>query len=215
MRLRPNIASDLGADGNHFRRDRAAFTLLEMVVVVALIAILAAAIVPEMRGTMGDARLRASGRQLIDVIDMTCSRAVSLNQLHRLRFEPGTGRYRVERRASREDRAEKGRRFVPAREIPGFEGEIDRRVSLHVRPLDGEPMETPAGPGSGPTGPAEPAPMSATASEGPPGDEAISFYPDGTADASELMLEERDGFRLLLRINPVTARVEVRDLDRK
>ena len=34
------------------------------------------------------------------------------------------------------------------------------------------------------------------------------FYPDGTADAREIQLEDRDGFRLVLRINPTTARVQ-------
>ena len=45
--------------------------------------------------------------------------------------------------------------------------------------------------------------------------EVISFYPDGTADACEIRLEDREGFRLGLQINPVTARVRVLELERK
>ena|SRR5687768_13309044 len=37
----------------------------------------------------------------------------------------------------------------------------------------------------------------------------ITFYPDGTADARELLLRDRQGFRLALRINPITARVQI------
>ena len=37
----------------------------------------------------------------------------------------------------------------------------------------------------------------------------------GTADAAEIILRDRDGFRLYLRINPITARVELVDLERQ
>ena len=37
----------------------------------------------------------------------------------------------------------------------------------------------------------------------------ITFYPDGTADARELLLRDRQGFQLALRINPITARVQI------
>ena len=47
------------------------------------------------------------------------------------------------------------------------------------------------------------------------GDETIGFYADGTADAREIQLEDRDGFRLVLRINPTTARVRIVELERK
>jgi len=46
-------------------------------------------------------------------------------------------------------------------------------------------------------------------------DDAITFYPDGTADASEILLRDRDGFRVALRINPVTARVRIIELARE
>ena len=46
-------------------------------------------------------------------------------------------------------------------------------------------------------------------------DETIVFYPDGTADAREIRLEDRQGFRLALRINPTTARVRIVELERK
>ena len=40
-------------------------------------------------------------------------------------------------------------------------------------------------------------------------EEAVTFYPDGTADARQIELADRDGFRLALRINPITSRVQI------
>jgi len=39
--------------------------------------------------------------------------------------------------------------------------------------------------------------------------EAITFYPDGTADGTEILLQDRAGFKLVLQVNPVTGRVEI------
>ena len=43
----------------------------------------------------------------------------------------------------------------------------------------------------------------------------VAFYPDGTADAAAFLLRDRDGFRLLLQINPITARVHVVEMERE
>ena len=45
--------------------------------------------------------------------------------------------------------------------------------------------------------------------------DAISFYPDGTADAAMIILQDRAGFRLGLKLNPITARVHVFELERE
>ena len=59
------------------------FTLMELMLVLTLIAIMAAMIVPEMKGSMEDALLRSSARKVVDVFNLTYSRAVSFNQLHK------------------------------------------------------------------------------------------------------------------------------------
>ena len=46
-------------------------------------------------------------------------------------------------------------------------------------------------------------------------EQTITLYPDGTADAVEIVLRDREGFRLGLRINPITARVQSIDLQRQ
>ena len=45
--------------------------------------------------------------------------------------------------------------------------------------------------------------------------EAVTFYADGTADAGEIVLRDRQGFRLGLRVHGATGRVELRELERE
>lgn len=172
-------------------------------VVIVLIGIMAAVIVPEMKGTYEDALLRATSRRLVDVFHLAYSRAVSLNQIHRVRFDKITGRYFIESTAQS---AEHGSGFVPARDIPEGEGTLDRRISVEFRKQD-EALSS------------VPDPVTSAASEEDPEfrnkDEGIAFYSDGTADAGEVLLRDRDGFRLALRINPVTARVQIVELERQ
>ena len=63
---------------------------------------------------------------------------------------------------------------------------------------------------------AEPdAPAEAPVSGNRPDEAMIAFYPDGTADSGAVLLRDRDGFRLLLQINPVTARIQVVEMERE
>lgn len=166
-----------------------AFTLIELMVVVVIIAILSGVIVAEMGGTFQDALLRSSSRQLISVFSVASSRAISLNRLLRVRIDRATGRYAVEKHA-------RGDEFIPAEDISGGSGALDSRISVRIAEADeveraatGSPERTPSN--------------------------AINFYPDGTADGREIELRDRDGFGLSLRVNPVTARVQVLPLERQ
>lgn len=149
---------------------------------ILLITILTAVLVPEMRGTFEEALLRSSARQLVGACGVAYGRAVADGQVHRLRFDPATGKFKVERRveptSSPPDRVD----------VPGGTGTIDPRVVVQLRPGEGE---APGAAGDGP---------------------GVSFFPDGTAEAAEFILRDRAGFRLSVRINPVTARPQIREL---
>jgi Tfp pilus assembly protein FimT len=150
-------------------------------VVVVLLVILTALIVPEMRGTFEDAVLRSTSRKLVSAMNLAHSRAVTLQQLHRVVLDPTAGRFAIERRA----RAEEGTGYVNVSDVPAGAGELDKRITILIQ-KDGE--------------------------ENP---NHISFYPDGTAEAAELILRDREGFRVGLRINSVTARVTAQQLGRE
>jgi type II secretion system protein H len=173
------------------------FTLIELMVVIVLIAIMTAVILPEMKGTYEDALLRSTARKLVDVFNVANSHAIALNQIHRVRLDRRNGRYFIETR-----NAERGTRNS---EVPGGEGTFDTRISVEIRNVaedSADPVENAA------TVAADEFRNRAT-------DGAISFYADGTADAQEILLRDRQGFRLVLRINPITARVHIIELERE
>jgi len=173
-------------------------------VVVVLIGIMAAMIIPEMQGTYEEALLRSTSRELVSLMNLASSRAVSRNELLRVRLDKGTGKYALERQTGTGTRRNA---FVPVRDLPGGEGKLDSRITIEIR-QPGEaasPLE------------AEPGTFEKGRLDSPPSDrrDTIVFYPDGTADAGEIRLEDRSGFRLALRINPVTARIRIVELDRQ
>jgi len=184
------------------RRSPAGFTLIELMVVIAIIGIMTALMIPEMKGSFQDALLRSSSRELINVFDLAYSRAVSLNQKRLVLLNEQTGQYQVEKQVMENGQEN----FVPADDMPGNNGQLDPRIAVKFH----QPEESPSDDNTPAKTPA-PAVESGKASD----DVTIAFYPDGTADAGEIMLRDRDGFRLLLQINPVTSRVHVVEMERE
>lgn len=177
-------------------------------VVVVLIGIMTAMIIPEMKGTFEDALLRSTSRKLVGALNLAYSQAVTVNQLHRLRIDQTKGRYVLEKMAQ-EGEGIGG--FVPVRDLPGCEGELDRRISIEIR----KPNEDATPPASDEAVRAEP--RSASDEDLPVlnDSDVFVFYGDGTTEAREVILKDRDGFRLALRINPTTARVQIVELERE
>jgi hypothetical protein len=172
-------------------------------IVVILIGIMTAMILPEMRGTFQDALLRSTGRKMVEVLNLANSRAVSLNQAHKVVFDTKGHRYAIERSARGQD---EGNGPVALRDIPGGEAEIDPSLSLELHTAEVESVEM-----------GEQAEPIESHDEGITDRrrDVIAFYPDGTADATELALRDREGHQIVLRINPITARVQVLERDPK
>jgi prepilin-type N-terminal cleavage/methylation domain-containing protein len=197
--LSPGERAGVRASVNPNPSVASAFTLIELMIVIVLIGILSALIIPEMKGGYQDALLRSTGRNLVNAFSIASSRAISLNQLHRVRLDAKTGRYVIEKR-TRE--TVQGDEFAPLKDVSEAEGTLDTRISIQVRTPEQMPADTLE------------RTSSAAAANGPTID-TISFYSDGTADSAELLLRDRQGFRLLLRINSITSRVKVLELERE
>ena len=180
-----------------------AFSLIELMVVLMLIGIMTAMIIPQMKGTFEDALLRSTGRKLIDVFNLASSRSITLGQAHRVRLDLKKGHYSVERTMPER---EQGIGLIQVPDIPGGDGRIDTRITVEVHNAADDPSE-----------PLDQDPAFVTGAEARnrAKEEAIGFYADGTADAAEIVLRDREGFRLALRINPITARIRIVELERK
>ena len=161
------------------RLNRSAFTLVELMVVITIIAIIGSVIVLEMGGTYEDALLRTNARKLIDVCDAASNRAIAVRQAQALRINAASGKLMVESKV----------RDADEQETEIIEGELDTRVALSIR----EPQRD----------------EEADESETPVEMDTIVFYPDGSADAREFLFRDRAGVELVLRINPTTGRVRV------
>jgi type II secretion system protein H len=172
-------------------RPRQGFTLVELMVVVLIIAIMSAAIVADMRGTLADALLRSTSRQLISAFNSASSRAVSLHTRQRIRFDQNAPRFFLE-----------SPNFHGAVFTPDSEEHLDPRISIRVREPEMEPVE-----GADEESVEDSAEKEAMPDPGQR--EAIVFYPDGTADAKDIVLTDKDEFHQVLRINRITARVEL------
>jgi len=165
-------------------------------VVITIISILTALIIPEMKGSYQEALLRSTCRDLINVFDLTYSRAVSLNQTRRFRLDEKTGHYLVEKQVYEDGKED----FVPVNET-GSSGAVNPKIAVAFHGPDevattGDDQTT------------APPPDESTIAPGP----TIAFYPDGTADPGVIELTDSDGFRLALKINPITARIHVEEM---
>jgi prepilin-type N-terminal cleavage/methylation domain-containing protein len=173
-------------------RPTSGFTLTELLVVCLIIGIMAALVVAEMRSSFEDALLRSSGRRLIDVCGLTYSRAVSSSQIHRVRLDKYSGQYLIEKQVGD---GQEDSDFEPATDIPAFKGQFDQRVLIDLQRPEPDSIEE---------SDLEPRPLA---------NDGITFYPDGTADACQILLRDRMGYEMTLQINPTTGRVHVMEKD--
>ena len=171
-------------------------------IVVVVVAILSAVLVSEMKGTFEGELLHSTSRSLTGALGVAYRQSVTSNQPHRLRIDATKGRFMIERR---DTAGESASGFVPLDNVRDANGRLDPRITVAI--TDTEDLE---------------ATESSTETPAEPGDEdaqkdstAILFMPDGTTEKREIHLRDRQGFGLALRLNPITARVKLVQLERK
>jgi len=184
---------------------RRGFSLIELIVVLVIMAILGSTIVPQFAGTQEDVILRASGREIVAALTLSYSLAVSRQTPCRLLLDAARGRWRIEAPAAAPAgdgsdtwpaRGGSGE-FALVRDVPETEGTIDHRIAVQVRERREEDRPR----------------RDAGRSDASP--EGILFRPDGTAEPKEVVLRDRAGFGIAVRVNPATSRVRAMAIERE
>lgn len=180
---------------------RAGFTLLELLIVLAILAMIMMMSWPAVGGLLAKNELRSAARQVRAVLAKTRLAAMESGTVHQFRFQPGTPRCEVARLAVEE--------LPPPRapqetgKLGGVSGESDEtRLPSGVR---WESPDTNA------------VPLPPTSSDEAP-DEAwstpILFFPNGRTSNARLQLGGRRGFRIGLSLRGVTGTVAIGNLQR-
>jgi len=161
------------------------FTLLELMIVIILIGVVTAVVLPEMRGTYEDMLLRSTSRKILDLSALASSRAVTTGKEQQIKFDTVHASYDLG-----EAKSSMGGGFASERSFE--KGNWDTRIVLELRRSKLEPS---------------------------PGDEieekpknkpdVLSFFSDGTADAKEIRLHDRQGVGITLKMNATTARFRI------
>lgn len=79
-----------------YARHRSALTLLEMVLVLAVMVAVSALVLPAMQGPMNDQRLRKSGDLVLAQWSKARLAAMKTGRMHMFRYETGSDRYQVQ-----------------------------------------------------------------------------------------------------------------------
>ena len=165
-------------------------------VVIVVMTILAGVLIPDFSGDRDEAKLRTAGRTLLSTLRFAASHAATMNRAHRLQIDPPTRRFWLE---VQDDKRE----FRP---VADMMHEFDASLRIDFRRPEPKLLNREAT--------SEPPPEPVTEEEvrmfgGFVNNELqrIYFWPDGTADAREILVQAEDEGGIVLSINPTTSRV--------
>ena len=184
---------------NH-RSSRDAFTLLELLIVLAVLAGMAALSWPAVSGLLAKSEIRSAAKQVRAALTRARLDAMESGTVHQFRYQAGTGRFEIA--------AVTG----PANEGPesGLSGPVDREASENAENTlpSGVCFESPGGYEDG-LGFAKPAVL--------PGEERWSapllFFPNGRTSSAKLRLRGRRDYSLQLSLRGVTGTVTLGKLE--
>ncbi len=172
------------------------FSLTELMVVIIVLSIVTATVTPQFVGSLEDATLRRSARELAATLRLARSHAVTTNAATRFLLD-AEGHYWIEGRG-RSGALVGARPFERLDHVPGTHGEITETIATRIERLGAADQRLASRGGS-----------SAESADGRVPRAMIRFLPDGTTEAIAIVLRDRDGFELRVRLVPATAAVEI------
>jgi prepilin-type N-terminal cleavage/methylation domain-containing protein len=199
-------------------KNRRAFTLLELLLVLALLAIMAAFSWPALRGSMGGQNLRSAGDQVRTNWLRARTKAITSGEAMSFRYQPGTGRYRIEQRTEQQILLAAFTASPGGAGQPGGGASSATAVQSGSPPAPVPPIEDKLPDGVSFGGSEVMADSRATrlAAEDrvrSMGDgswsEAVLFYPDGTATAAQVVLVGARGRAIAIELRGLTGDVRV------
>lgn len=170
------------------RNVRGAFTLLEVLVVLTVVAILMAVALPNMRGSREGERLRSAARELVAVGGYARQMAIAQGKPASLRFDPQRRVWRLVLPESEQDERRARRAARRGGTEGGTEEEHPRTLPQGVKftsiTRDNRPIET-AGRGNFPE---------------------ITFFPNGGSDGGRVVLTNSRDKSMTVEFSPGTGR---------
>lgn len=162
------------------RARQGGFTLLEMVVVIAIVAILFFALQPNLAGMLRGSEERTALRQLVGLFNYARVEAVGKGCLVRVVYDPNDVVFRVERQS---DPAVDRAAFEPIRVQGRSKVGIPEWLDVSQMAVAGQEVHQ----------------QSTT----------IYFYPDGRTDGASLVLADDKGRQIVIEISATTGRVTI------
>lgn len=196
------------------RAARRAMSLVELLLVLALLVIVGAMTLPALEGPMANQRLRKSADLIRAAWNKARVKAMRTGRMQMFRFQPGTGTYQVQPWFSSEDAIESNDSAVRrAGQTPDMQGQaaqgrdkLSEGVTFHALTTDQDvrdvvaqqAMQSNVGQVSEDLGETWSQPM--------------LFYPDGTSSEAQIVLANKRGSYVTIRLRGLTGVALVSDL---
>lgn len=181
---------------------RCAYTLIEMLIVLAVLAVLAALSWPAVRGMLGKSELRDAAKQVRVALARARLGAIESGAARGFRYRPGSGRFEVGPLSTALDESESlspSARERPSRHNEPAEAALPRGVWF------ADSRGSPSG-------------AEAAASSGRADDSAwsarIVFFPNGRSNSARIRLAGSGGFQVEVTLRGLTGTTQIGPLER-
>jgi type II secretion system protein H len=171
---------------------RSAFTVIELMLVIAIVGLLAAMAMPELQGPLARQRLKSAGEQVRAAWANARSDAITTGEIHLFRFDPGTSDFAVQRWAGEFSSNESAGSSTASDEIHSLPQDVTFAEVLSAN-QDARADYVAGQMAGADTGSAS----------------SVMFYPDGTTSTIEVSLTNQFGDVVVVSLRGMTGVVKV------
>ncbi|MEQ8785577.1 MAG: prepilin-type N-terminal cleavage/methylation domain-containing protein [Pirellulaceae bacterium] len=208
----------------YHRRTPRGFTLLELLLVLALLVMIAALVIPALQLTLQDQRLRKAGDLLRSQMGKARVRSMKTGRMHALWIEPGGNRYRIEPWITGDEALEgnqsaqdAGGQGMGAQGVGGLAGggaamsDPNLMMTEEVLPEGVVFYASESAQDNRTLLALQQGTSASGATQASPSAPPILFYPDGTTSTARLVVTDGEGSFVLVAIRGLTGIAQVSD----